>query len=118
MRSLRRSTVTAAAVLTAAVPLLAVVSAPLAAQVASSKFCDGSYTVLGHTGGKDRFRGTVAAPAGRFLVQGRYTRFTVDPATFALYDYAFTGAANPGDLTGGRLTPVYDARSPICAVQP
>jgi hypothetical protein len=112
MRSLRRSTLTAAAVLTAAVPLLAVVIAP-AAQAASSKFCDGgSYTVLGHTGGKDRFRGTVAAPAGRFLVQGRYTQFSIDPATFALYYYAFTGAPNVGDLTGGQPTPVYASKVP------
>ena len=83
------------------------------AQAASSKFCTGgSYTVLGQTGTKDRFRGTVAAPAGRFTVQGKYTRFTIDPATFAIYDYAFTGAANPGDLTGGRATGVYASKVP------
>lgn len=83
------------------------------AQAASSKFCDGgSYTVLGKTGTKDRFRGTVPAPAGRFVVQGRYTQFTIDPATFAIYDYAFTGAPNPGDMTGGRFTPVYAGKVP------
>ncbi|MBU2665228.1 hypothetical protein KOI35_17125 [Actinoplanes bogorensis] len=96
----------------AVVPLAVVASAP-AAQAASSKFCTGgSYSVLGKTGTKDRFRGTVAAPAGRFTVQGKYTRFTVDPATFALYDYAFTGAANTGDMTGGRTVGIYASKVP------
>ncbi|GAB2570760.1 hypothetical protein Aab01nite_05580 [Paractinoplanes abujensis] len=92
---------------------LAVVAAQPAAQAASSKFCTGgSYTVLGTTGTKDRFRGTVAAPAGRFTVQGKYTRFTIDPATFALYDYAFTGAPNTGDMTGGRAVGIYAGKVP------
>ena len=99
--------------LAATVPLAAVIAVPTAAQAASSKFCDGgSYTVLGKTGSKDRFRGTVAAPAGRFTVQGKYTRFTIDPSTFAIYDYAFTGKANRGDMTGGRATPVYAGKVP------
>ncbi|MBL7259311.1 hypothetical protein [Paractinoplanes lichenicola] len=104
---------TFAALAALAVVPLAVVAAQPAAQAASSKFCiGGSYTVLGKTGTKDRFRGTVAAPAGRFTVQGKYTRFTVDPATFALYDYAFTGAANAGDMTGGSFTPVFASKVP------
>lgn len=112
MSTLRSKSLALAAALVAAVPAAAVLSPP-AAQAASSKFCDGgSYAVLGKVGAKDRFRGTVAAPAGRFLVQGRYTQFTIDPATFAIYDYAFTGAANPGDLTGGRPTPVYASKVP------
>ncbi|MET0425003.1 MAG: hypothetical protein ABW046_14055 [Actinoplanes sp.] len=112
MSSLRTKSLAALATLAAAIPLAAV-TAPVAAQAASSKFCDGgSYSVLGKTGSKDRFRGTVAAPAGRFVVQGKYTQFAVDPATFALYDYAFTGAANPGDMTGGRFTPIYASKVP------
>ncbi|AGL18353.1 hypothetical protein [Actinoplanes sp. N902-109] len=111
MSSLRSKSLATLAVLAAAVPLAAVSAAP--AQAASSKFCaGGSFTVLGQTGSEDRFRGTVAAPASRFLVQGRYTQFTIDPATFAVYDYAFTGAPNPGDMTGGRLTPVYAGKVP------
>ena len=95
-----------------AVPLAAV-TAPAVAEAAGSKFCDGgSYSVLGRTGTKDRFRGTAPAPSGRFVVQGRYNRFTVDPATFAIHDYAFTGAPNVGDMTGGRATPVYAGKVP------
>jgi hypothetical protein len=96
-----------------AVPLVSVVVVAPAAQAASSRFCTGgSYTTLGRTGTSNRFRGTVTAPAGRFVVQGKYTRFTVDPATFAMYDYSFTGAPNPGDMTGGRPTAVFASKVP------
>jgi hypothetical protein len=107
-------TLTIAALVGVLAPLgLAVVGTPTAASAASSKFCDGgSYQVLGKTGAKDRFRGTVPAPAGRFTVQGKYTRFDIDPATFAIYDYAFTGAANRGDMTGGKPTGVYASKVP------
>ncbi|BCY08196.1 hypothetical protein [Actinoplanes sp. L3-i22] len=109
---MRNKTLATLTALAAAVPLAAF-TAPTAVQAAGSKFCDGgSYTVLGKTGVKDRFRGTVAAPAGRFTVQGKYTRFSVDPATFAIYDYTFTGAANVGDMTGGQATAVYASKVP------
>ncbi|GAA2583144.1 hypothetical protein GCM10010435_71130 [Winogradskya consettensis] len=112
MSTLRSKSLAAFAVFAAAVPLAAVVAAA-PAEAASSKFCTGgSYAVLGKVGQKDRFRGTVAAPATRFLVQGKYTQFTIDPVTFAIYDYAFTGAANTGDMTGGKLTPVYAGKVP------
>jgi hypothetical protein len=60
------------------------------------------------------FRGTIAASrltppaAGR----GKYVTFDVDPATFAVYDYAFTGAANPLDMTGGRRIVAYAGKVP------
>jgi hypothetical protein len=99
---------TAAALLVPLVPLFA--ASPAGA--ASSKFCDGgNYTVLGKTGAS-KFRGTVPAPAGRFTVQGTYTRFDVDPATFAVFDYTFTGAANRGDMTGGHPVDVYAGKVP------
>lgn len=94
-------------------PLVWAIGSAPAVQAASSKFCDGgSYTTLGRTGSDDRFRGTVPAPAGRFVVQGKFNRFEVDPATFAIYNYTFTGAANRGDMTGGRATPVYASKVP------
>ncbi|WP_033342766.1 hypothetical protein [Catenuloplanes japonicus] len=107
----RKRLLALAAVLIA--PLAAVVAIAPQASAASSKFCEGgSYTTLGKTGTDKRFRGTIAAPAGRFTVQGRFTQFTVDPATFGIYDYAWTGRANVGDMTGGRLTPVYASKVP------
>ncbi|MEN8584640.1 hypothetical protein ABFP37_18245 [Burkholderia sp. RS01] len=58
------------------------------------------------------FKGAVASPGTRFLVQGKYVRFEVDPANFAVYNYVFTGAANEMDLTGGRATPVFESKVP------
>ncbi|NUR05508.1 MAG: hypothetical protein HOQ22_06195 [Nocardioidaceae bacterium] len=80
------------------------------AHAASSTGCEnGGFSVLGKSG---TFTGTVPAPAGRFRVQGRYAQFDVDPADFAVYDQAFTGAPNPLDQTGGRFTPIYASKVP------
>lgn len=80
------------------------------AQAASSKACEGGgFRVLGEAGD---FDGTVTAPSGRFRVQGKYVQFDVDPADFSIYDYAFTGAANPLDLTGGQQAPVFASKVP------
>jgi len=48
----------------------------------------------------------------QFLVRGRYNTFIVDAPTFGIRDYAFTGAPNPLDMTGGRRTPVWDSKAP------
>jgi hypothetical protein len=105
--STRAKTLVAAVAVALAVPLM-VWSLPAAA--ASSKGCEGGgFTVLGKGPG---FTGTVAAPGGRFTVQGKYTQFDVNPADFAVYDQSFTGAANPLDQTAGRVTPIYASRVP------
>ncbi|MFJ5693829.1 hypothetical protein ACIP9X_08235 [Arthrobacter sp. NPDC093125] len=102
-----RSAAAAAALAASAVGFVAV-SAP--AQAASSKGCvGGGFQVLGQAG---EFDGTVAAPGSRFLVQGKYVGFEVDPANFAIHNYAFTGAANELDITGGRATPVFASKIP------
>jgi hypothetical protein len=106
----RRSAAASVALLAAA-PLIWLTGTP-AAQAATATACNGGgFTVLGGSSASG-FDGAVAAPAGRFSVQGKYTRFEVDPADFAMYDYAFTGAANPADITGGRPTPVYASKIP------
>lgn len=43
---------------------------------------------------------------------GTYNEFTVVSSTLGVENVAFTGAANPGDLTGGRRTVVYSQKSP------
>ena len=45
-------------------------------------------------------------------MRGKYITFDVDPKTFAVYDYAFTGAANPLDITGGRRIVAYAGKVP------
>jgi len=47
-----------------------------------------------------------------FGVRGRYVSFDVRLSDFAVLDYAFTGAASPLDLTGGRRTPVFESKTP------
>jgi len=106
-RPARRSIVAAAAL---AVPLAGVSMLSGPAHAASSSGCEGGgFHVLGKAPG---FDGTVAAPTGRFTVQGTYTRFTVDPTTFAVYNQGFTGAPNALDQTGGRATNVYASKVP------
>ena len=102
-----RSAAAAVALAASAVGLIAL-SEP--AQAASSKGCaGGGFKVLGQSG---EFDGAVGAPGSRFLVQGRYVRFEVDPVNFAIHNYAFTGAANELDITGGRVTPVFESKIP------
>src|ERR1044072_3043498 len=91
----------------------ALVAAPLAPRTAppapSPARADGS-TV------KPDCRGSIAAaklPAGtRVKAVGKYVTFDIDPASFAVYDYAFTGAPNPLDQTGGRPGGVYRRKGP------
>ncbi|WP_457206491.1 fibronectin type III domain-containing protein [Nocardioides sp. P5_C9_2] len=53
-----------------------------------------------------------AALGERFGVRGLYNQFDVRAADFAVLDYAFTGAANDNDMTGGRFTPVWASKVP------
>jgi hypothetical protein len=71
----------------------------------------GTFQVLGKSG-STRFDGTVPAPSNTFRVQGTYTQFDVRPSDFAIFNYAFTGAPNQKDITGGRFTPVYESKIP------
>jgi hypothetical protein len=91
------------------VPLLSGLDAP-PAQAAKSSSC-GTYQLLGKSGA-GRFDGTVPAPTTVFHVQGTYTQFDVRPSDFAIFNYAFTGAPNSEDITGGRFTPVYESKIP------
>jgi hypothetical protein len=91
------------------------------AQAASSAGCEnGGYQLVNAAGqvvasaGADRVRTTIPASTlgAQFLVRGRYNEFTVRAADFALFNYLFTGAANPLDMTGGRRTPVFASKIP------
>lgn len=92
------------------------------AQGASSDGCEsGGYRLVnlatGRTvaaSGPDRIRTSIAASSlgTTFAVRGRYTQFDVRAADFAVLNQAFTGAANPMDMTGGRFTPVFLSKVP------
>jgi hypothetical protein len=87
------------------------------ANAAKSEGCEGGgYTISQLTSGATVGQGDSTIPASSlgevFLVQGRYNQFLVVSATFGLRDYAFTGAANPQDITGGVFTPVWAEKTP------
>jgi hypothetical protein len=99
--------------------IVAALLAPNTASAASSKGCDGGGFTLRLADGssvKPDFRGSIAAsklPAGtRVKAVGKYVTFDIDPASFATYDYAFTGAPNPLDQTGGRRIVLYAGKVP------
>jgi hypothetical protein len=98
--------------------LVAALMAPASASAASSKGCDrdGGFSITLGDGStlREGARTTVAANrlGNRLLVRGRYVTFDVDPATLAVYDYAFTGAANPLDMTGGRRIVAFASKVP------
>ncbi len=111
-----------AAAATATLISAALLGTAAPAEAASSKGCRGGGFSLVNlttgvtvaTFGEDRVRVTLpASRLGRtFAVRGRYTQFKVRSADFAVLDQAFTGAANPLDMTGRRFTPVYKSRVP------
>src|SRR3712207_2527586 len=55
---------------------------------------------------------SLGAKSARFGVRGRYVSFDVRLSDWAVFDYAFTGAANPEDITGGVRTPVFASKIP------
>lgn len=82
------------------------------AGAASSSGCEGGgFSLLGLSGEQGT---TVAAGAvpEQFLVQGKYVEFTIVSGTFGIESYTFTGAANPLDMTGGRRTVAFAAKTP------
>ena len=89
------------------------------ATAASSDACAGGGFRLvnlttGATVAASPTEGTVSAAAlgERFGVRGLYNQFDVRASDFAVLDYAFTGAANDEDMTGGRFTPVWASKVP------
>ena len=91
------------------------------AQAKKSGACDGAgFSVVNTSTGAVLARGedvetTIAAAAlgdGTFGVRGRYVSYDVRLSDFAVLDYAFTGAPNEEDMTGGRRTPVFESKVP------
>jgi hypothetical protein len=104
----------------ALVPLAVLQAAP--GQAATSGACtNGGYKLVNLTSGATVASGRVdrvinaaafGAPTARIGVRGRYTSFDIRLSDWAVLDYAFTGAANPQDITGGVRTPVFASKIP------
>jgi len=89
-------------------------------QAAKSDGCQGgNYRLVNKTtnaviasGEVDRTIPAASFGTGRFAVKGVYNEFDVNLADFAVLDYAFTGAPNPLDMTGGVRTPIFASKQP------
>lgn len=82
------------------------------ASAADSAGCEGGgFSVLGKTGSQNVVVSTNTVST-TFRVQGKYVQFDVDAASFGVRNYAFTGAANALDITGGLATPVFESKLP------
>lgn len=90
------------------------------AQAAKASGCEsGGFSLVNLSTNQVVTSGTVSTtvPAaslgtGRFGVRGLYNEFDVGLADFAVFNYAFTGAPNPLDMTGGVRTPVFASKIP------
>ena len=117
-RQLRRRAGLAAVALTAPLIAVGVTSSP--SDAAKSDGCAGggyrlvnlSNSAVVAAGEVDRTIPAANFGPTKFGVRGRYIDFDVRLRDFAVLDYAFTGAANPEDITGGRRTPVWASKVP------
>ena len=101
-------------------PLAVLQAAP--GQAASSDACTGGgFTLVNLATGATVASGevdrvisasTFGARTARFGFRGRYISFDVRLSDWAVFDYTFTGAANPEDITGGVRTPVFASKVP------
>ena len=119
----RARTWTAVAVGAVIAPLVVVAAGP--SQAAKSDGCEGGGFRLVNLGTGTTIASSAAGAVDRtipassfgeataqFGVRGRYNSFNVRLRDFAVYNYAFTGAANPEDITGGVRTPIYASKIP------
>ena len=114
------SRIAATAVLAIALICFSVQLAPTGSslQAASSAGCEGGgfSIVLSDgttvTGGELETSVPASNLGSSFLVRGRYVEFEVVASTFEVRNYAFTGAPNPLDITGGVRTVVFARKTP------
>ncbi|WP_010187488.1 hypothetical protein [Sphingomonas sp. PAMC 26605] len=99
--------------------MLALVGLPGVAQAAKSDGCPGGgFTVSGFSNGAVLGTSGLKTTAQASLIQptltvtGRYNTFDITSDSFAVRNYAFTGVANPEDLTGGHRTTVFQEKTP------
>jgi hypothetical protein len=96
--------------------LLATGAAP--ALAATSASCDGGgFTATMTNGAIVRPGSTAKAATGaltadsRIAIRGRYVEFDYAPLTGNIYNYVYTGAANPMSMTPGVRTPVWASKT-------
>jgi hypothetical protein len=100
---------------------VAVVGLAAPAQAKKGGACDGGgFSIVDTATGAvvvsgedvERTVSPAALGAGTLGVRGRYVSYDVRLSDFAVLDYAFTGAPNRQDMTGGVRTPVFESKIP------
>jgi hypothetical protein len=86
-------------------------------EAAASAGCEGGgFSIVLPGGAVMSGEQRTSIPAGAlgtsFVVRGRYVEFEVVSNSFALRNYALTGAANPLDITGGVRTVIFSRKTP------
>jgi hypothetical protein len=110
-----RTAATLVALAAALAPLS--ITAPAADAATSSSCTGGGFTVTLPNGGRvsgsqTAKLSTATLPSDSVLhVRGRYVEFDFAPVTGNIYDYVYTGAANPESLTGGVRTPIWASKT-------
>lgn len=88
---------------------------PAAAATSSACSTEGFTVTMpdGTAAGAKGAKTSTAAMAAdaRIRVRGTYVEFDVAPVTGAVYDYTYTGAANPASMTAGVRTPVMASKT-------
>ena len=93
---------------------------PAGAHAASSAGCEGGGFSLrlgdGSTLSGDQRVDRAGEPADRPAAGARpYVGWDIDAASFGVFDYAFTGAPNPLDITGGQRIVAFATKVPDIA---
>ena len=95
----------------AAAAITSVVALPDGAHAASPTDCEGGGFVVTQNGRPvTKLDNERLTAAGVLEVRGRYIEFNFAPATGNVYDYTYTGAANPLSMTSTR-TPVWASKT-------
>jgi hypothetical protein len=84
----------------------------LPAEAATSSGCTGGGFAVTSGGRSFSKADSSRLPASTLLnVRGRYIEFDFAPVTGNVYNYVYTGAANPESMTSGVRTPVFAAKT-------
>jgi hypothetical protein len=100
------------AVLTAAGSALLSIGVTVPAPAATSSSCLGGGFTVTSSGRTFSKSDSSRLPASTLLnVRGRYVEFDFAPVTGNVYNYVYTGAANPESMTAGVRTPVFASKT-------
>jgi putative cofactor-binding repeat protein len=100
------------AVLTAAAALSSSLVATLPAQAATSSGCAGGGFTATSNGRPFSKADSARLPADTLVnIRGRYVEFDFAPVTGNVYNYVYTGAANPESMTSGVRTPLFASKT-------